>query len=245
MTAPRPEAVVLAARHAGHPDPARRIGAACRSALHGAYAVGLTLAADAALAQRVSLCAAGGLAARGEALQLSLGEGPCIQALSEGARVLVSDMDDTDAIRPWPVYADRAKANGIRAVFSLPILSGLDPARRAGLVLSLYRDRPGPIGESDLRLAQDHADAVDLVLLATPVSSGEELAHAWLLPTDAVIHQAVGMISYRYTLTVGQALALLRAHAYTQGIDLSRLAHAVVHEHLALPDPPFPGSADS
>ncbi|MFI2242136.1 GAF and ANTAR domain-containing protein [Streptomyces chrestomyceticus] len=245
MTAPRPQAVVLAARHAVHSDPARRIGEACRSALLGAYAVGLTLAADAALAQRVSLCAAGRLAARGEALQLSLGEGPCIQALSQGARVLVSDLDDTDAIRPWPVYAGRAKASGIRAVFCLPVLSGLDPARRAGLVLSLYRDRPGPICEADLDLAQDHADAVDLLLLADPAPAGEEVASAWLLPTDAVIHQAVGMISYRYALTVGQALALLRAHAYTQGTDLASLAHAVVHEHLALPDPSPPGSGDS
>ncbi|MGW0903192.1 GAF and ANTAR domain-containing protein [Streptomyces sp. NPDC002853] len=242
---PRPQAVVLAASHLGHAHPARRLGEACRAALRESYAVGLTLAVDAALAQRVSLCATGPLAARGEALQLSLGEGPCVQALRENARVLVSDMDDVEVTRHWPFYAARARAGEIRAVFALPVLSGSDPAGRFGLVLCLYRSRPGPISEADLHTAQDHADAADLLLLTAPVSAGEEPAHAWLLPDDAVVHQAIGMISYRHALTAGQALALLRAHAHTQDMDLTSLAHAVVHERLALTDLRACGPTDS
>ncbi|WP_150249722.1 ANTAR domain-containing protein [Streptomyces albofaciens] len=244
MKLPRPQAVILAARFVGHAHPAQRLGEACRTALNEAYAVGLTLAVDAALAQRVSLCAAGPLAARGETLQISLGEGPCIQALNQMTPVLADDLDDADTVRQWPIYAEQAQAHGIRAVFALPVLSGPDPAQQPGLVLSLYRDRPGPIPKADLHLAQDHADAADLLLLATPTPSEEDLSHAWLLPADAVVHQAIGMISYRHSVTTGQALALLRAHAHTRGTDLSALAHAVVHERLTLPGLSGPPSPD-
>ncbi|MFD0551176.1 GAF and ANTAR domain-containing protein [Streptomyces rectiviolaceus] len=235
MTA-RPDAVALAARFTGQDQPGLRIGTACRTALHNAYSVGLTLAADAALAQRVSLCAVGPLARKGEELQISLGEGPCVQALSQRAQVLVADLDDPATTRHWPVYAQQAKAHRIRAAFALPVLNGTDPAQQAGLVLTLYRHCPGPMSDADLQAAQDHADAADLLLLAAPVPAGDDLAHAWLLPTDAVVHQAIGMISYRHSLTTGQALALMRAHGHTQATTLTALARAIVDDHFTLPD---------
>ncbi|MEU7224385.1 GAF domain-containing protein [Streptomyces chrestomyceticus] len=238
MTGPEPEVVALAARFAGQDHPARHLGHACHAALHGTYSVGLTLAADAAMAQRVSLAAAGPLAARGETLQINLGEGPCVQALAQGAPVLASDLDDSHTTRQWPVYAEQARAHNIRAAFALPLIHGPRPGRQAGLVLTLYRDRPGPASETDLRTARTHADAAELLLLTAPAPTEDDLAHAWLLPADAVVHQAIGMISYRHTLTTGQALALLRAHAHTTETDLTALAHAIVHDHLTLPDPP-------
>ncbi|MGW7067260.1 GAF and ANTAR domain-containing protein [Streptomyces sp. NPDC054855] len=245
MTAARREAVILAARYTRDAEPGLRIGEACRRALHSAYSVGLTLAADAALAQRVSLCAVGPLARKGEELQISLGEGPCVQALSERAPVLVADLDDPAATLHWPVFAQQAKAHHIRAAFALPVLNGADPAQQAGLVLSLYRHRPGPISDADLHTAQNHVNAADLLLLAMPVPSEDELIHAWLLPADAVVHQAIGMISYRHALTTGQALALLRAHAHTRTTTLSDLAHAVIDDHVDLRDLPPSEDSDS
>ncbi|MGW7079860.1 GAF and ANTAR domain-containing protein [Streptomyces sp. NPDC054866] len=245
MTGARAQAVALAAYYTGQTQPGLRIGEACRTALHSAYSVGLTLAADAALAQRVSLCAAGPLAPRGEELQISLGEGPCVQALSQRAPVLVADIEDSAATRHWPVYAQQAKAHHIRAAFALPVLNGTDPAQQAGLILTLYRHTPGPISDTDLQTAQDHADAADLLLLAAPVSTEDDLIHAWLLPADAVVHHAIGMISYRHSLTTGQALALLRAHAHSQATPLTDLARAIVDDHLTLHDPPPSDAADS
>ncbi|MFC8131304.1 GAF and ANTAR domain-containing protein [Streptomyces sp. NPDC057302] len=237
--------MALAARYAGQGQPGLRIGEACRMALRRSYSVGIALAVDAALAQRVSLCAAGPLAPKGEELQISLGEGPCVQALGERAQVLVEDLDDPVATRHWPIYAKQAKEHHIRAAFALPVLNGSDPAQQAGFVLTLYRHRPGPISDADLRTAQDHADAADLLLLAAPVPSEDDLVHAWLLPADAVVHQAIGMISYRHSLTTGQALALLRAHAHTDATPLSALAYAVVDDGFMLDDPPASGVTES
>ncbi|MEU7162108.1 GAF and ANTAR domain-containing protein [Streptomyces chrestomyceticus] len=245
MTGFRAEAVALASRYVGQAQPARHLGAACRTALDNAYSVGLTLAADAALAQRASLCAAGPLADHGERLQINLGEGPCVQALTQGAPVFADDLDDPHATRQWPVYAQQAQVHHIRAAFALPALNGSGPARQAGLALTLYRDRPGPLSAADLYTAQLHTDAAELLLLTAPRPAEEDLADAWFLPVDAVVHQATGIISYRHTLTTAQALALLRAHAHTTDNDLTTLAHAIVHENLRLPDPPDTGPTDT
>ncbi|MEV6757151.1 ANTAR domain-containing protein [Streptomyces sp. NPDC051214] len=203
--------------------------------------MGLTLAVDAALAQRVSLAAQGPLAARGEALQINLGEGPCIEALNHRKTVLVPDLDDPGRTGAWPVYAQRARAYGIRAAFALcAVAQPSQPSAQPGLVLSVYRDSPGPLPAADLEVARNHLHAADLLLLTVPLPGEDDATTPWLLPADATVHQATGMLSYRHHVTISQALALLRAHAYTRQRDLHDLAQAVVHHGLQLPQLPPP-----
>ncbi|MEU9555550.1 GAF and ANTAR domain-containing protein [Streptomyces fumanus] len=243
MTAHRVETVLLATRHADHPAPARSITRACREALETPYSVGLTLAVDAALAQRASLAADGPLADRGEALQINLGEGPCVHALRRHAPVFADDLDASDASRSWPVFAAQARAHGIRSVFALPVLNGPGTAAQTGLVLSLYGDRPGRLSDADLETALAHAHAAELLLLSASTPDEDEVTRGLLLPVDAVVHQATGMISYRHGLSTDQALALLRAHAHLRDVDLTDLAFSVVHQGLRLPElagPPSP-----
>lgn len=221
----------------------------CRAALHNAYSVGLTLAVDAALAQRVSLAAEGPLAARGEALQISLGEGPCIQALTQRKAVLVPDLDDAGLTGAWPVYAQRARTQGIRAAFALcAVVRNSRTSRTSpqpGLVLSLYRDQSGTMSDADLQTVRLHVEAADLLLLTVPVPGEDDAGDAWLLPADAVVHQATGVISYRHNVSTSQALALLRAHAHTRQTELYDLARAIIRDGLHLqplppPDPTSP-----
>ncbi|MEU5776604.1 GAF and ANTAR domain-containing protein [Streptomyces venezuelae] len=241
MTASRKAAVELAALHVDRPDPSSSLVHSCRAELRYVCSVGLTLAVDAALAQRVSLAAEGPLARRGEALQINLGEGPCVEALKERRTVLVPDLDDPYPTVGWPVYAQQARAHGIRAAFALcallePDHSGPQP----GLVMSVYRDRPGPLPHKDLETVRAHVHAADILLLAVPRPGENTAADAWFLHSDAVVHQATGMISYRHHVTAGQALALLRAHAHACQTDVRDLAHTVVHEGLHLPPLPPP-----
>ncbi len=79
--------------------------AACRDALRTPCSVGLTLAADAAMARRISLCGDGPLADGGEKLQCNLGEGPCVQTLQQRAPVLAEDLGDVHTVRQWPLFA--------------------------------------------------------------------------------------------------------------------------------------------
>ncbi|MEU8954174.1 GAF domain-containing protein [Streptomyces sp. NPDC048518] len=238
MTTSQAAAVELAALHVERPDPSDSLVRSCRAELSRPCSVGLTLATDAALAQRVSLAAVGPLAGRGEALQIDLGEGPCVEALSGLRAVLAPDLDDPQATAGWPVYAGQARAHGIHAAFAFPLAQPGRTSPRPGLVLSLYRDRHGMLPDTDLLTARTHLCAAELILLTVPISGEEDAADAWLLPTDAVVHQATGMISYRHSLTAAQALALLRAHAHTRQTNLAALSEDVVHHGLHLPPPP-------
>ncbi|MFI0240441.1 ANTAR domain-containing protein [Streptomyces sp. NPDC016845] len=242
MTFPSEEAVELAAhltrRHKGTDS----IAAVCRAALRTPYSVGLALASDAALAGRVSLCWDGPLADDGETLQVNLGEGPCVQALQRHGPVHADDLSLSPPTQAWPLFAHEARSRGIRAAFALPApfpaTTGPGPGGVGGLVLSLYRDRPGPLSLADQHTATTHLSAA-LLLLRMTVAATPEDEHPSLIPLSqlhAVIHQASGMISYRHGIPVDQALDRLRAHALSHAVDLTDLAHAVVHEGRSIPE---------
>ena len=71
-------------------------------------------------------------------LQFSLGEGPCVEAFTEGRPVLVPDLAELTGHR-WPMFADAARQTTVQALFVLPLQAG---ALVIG-VLDLYRDEPG------------------------------------------------------------------------------------------------------
>ncbi|WP_051831219.1 ANTAR domain-containing protein [Streptomyces violens] len=237
MRRTRPEAARLAYYLARHRDGPGSIAAACRTALRAPCSVGLTLAADAALARRISLCCDGPLADAGETLQINLGEGPCVQALQQRATVLAADLTDPGTVRLWPVFADQAQASGIYAAFALPAASHPRFADRAGIVLSLYRDRSGPLSPADQHTARIHLEAAQLLLQAACTPAPEDDPPFFhFAPPQAVVHQAIGVIIQRHNVSADHALDRLRGHAHSHGLDLSDLAHAIVHEGLDLPD---------
>jgi hypothetical protein len=54
------------------------------------------------------------------------------------------------------------------------------------------------------------------------------------LATSAQIHQASGVVSVQLGITVGAALAVLRAHAYAEPSSLAEVARQVVEHRLRL-----------
>jgi hypothetical protein len=91
-------------------------------------------------------------------LQLTAGQGPCLDAFAAGAKVLVGDLE-VEASR-WPGFAPEALALGVVAVFSFPLQVG---AVRLG-TLDLYRVTVGPLTAAELDAA---------LLLAGMVSMAE------------------------------------------------------------------------
>ena len=94
-------------------------------------------------------------------LELTLGEGPSLDASTSGGPVLVSDLGTGEAARRWPVFALAALQAGAGAIFAFPLRIG---AIRAG-VLGLYRARPGPLTAFQLGDALVFADTATLLLL--------------------------------------------------------------------------------
>ncbi|GGZ20976.1 ANTAR domain-containing protein [Streptomyces poonensis] len=234
MTGPRPKAAQLADHLLRHHHGPGSLATICRAALQTPCSVGLALAADAALARRISLCGDGPLADAGETLQINLGEGPCVQALQQRATVLADDLADPGVVRLFPLFAHQARARGIRAVLALPAPPRSRAPERGGLVLCLYRDRPGPLPLADRHTAADHLGAALLLLQAACTAEGRP-PPVRLPEPQALLHQAVGVICYHHAVSVDQALDLLRSHAFSHGMDLGDLARAVVRDDLRLP----------
>lgn len=170
-------------------------------------------------------------------LQITLGEGPCLEVVASGAPVLVSDLDDGDAARRWPGFTPQACQASAAAIFALPLQIG---AIRAG-ALGLYRDKPGPLSSLEFSDALLLADAAVVVLLESQHLDGEAAAGAGpdgqppnLARHRAEIDQATGMVSAQLDVAIGEAFVRLRAYAYAQDRRLSEVARDIVARRLRL-----------
>ena len=159
--------------------------------------------------------------ARLEDLQLTVGEGPCVDAYATGGPILVPDV--AEAIARWPAFGSAALELGAAAVFSFPLQVGVV---RIGS-LDLYRDTPNGLSRPAL------ADALILADLATHTVIEELDGHniddvTWLADSHVEIHQAVGMVRIQLGVRSDAALLRLRAYAFAQGISLAAVAGQVV-----------------
>lgn len=94
-----------------------------------------------------------------EDLQVSLGQGPCVEAVRTAAPVLVPEIAG-HGVPAWAAFADRARHRGVRALFAFPLMAGAVPIG----AFDLYRVRPGALDAGQLAdagiLAQLAGDAV-------------------------------------------------------------------------------------
>jgi hypothetical protein len=173
-----------------------------------------------------ALAGAGRRASTIPELQFALGEGPCLDAYTSGAPVLLSDLTAEGAIR-WPVFAEAAVEAGVRAEFSLPLSVG--PSSIGAF--DLCRDEPGMLSDEHLADALVAADiARDALLYLQEPPHHADLAE--LLETTSadrfVVHQATGMIAVQLDETPSNALARLRASAFQSGRSVYDIAQDVV-----------------
>jgi hypothetical protein len=174
------------------------------------------------------VCATDEVSAKIEELQLTLGEGPCIDVSMTGSPVLLSDLSQSPdvALERWPAFMERATSAGVKAVFAFPLRVG---AINVG-VIDLYRDRPGELSPADLAGALMAADAAALALLYLDVDGTEAFTddHASRAAYQLQVHQATGMVMAQAVVAIDQAFLMLRARAFADGRPLTELAGDVV-----------------
>jgi hypothetical protein len=173
------------------------------------------------------------VAASLEEAQLTFGQGPCVDAFTEGGPVLVADLRTAEYLGRWPAFAPAALDSGARAVFALPLQIG---AIRLG-ILDLYRRRAGGLSPDELADALVFADTAAMLLLDATAGTKPGTAElAWQRDEgsahQAVVHQATGMILVQLGVTAEAAFARLRAHAYAHERRLSDVAGDVVDRRL-------------
>jgi transcriptional regulator with GAF, ATPase, and Fis domain len=152
----------------------------------------------------------------------TLGEGPCVDAITEHAPVLARDLHDRATASRWPMWSAAAEQAGVRAVLAMPLEAG---AITAG-VLSFYAHQAWHPTDVQFAAGRRLVDAALLVLLDMAVAVGEfesgEDGRYGELPVllRADVHRAAGMIMAQAGITIDQALARLRAYAFTTGRPL-------------------------
>jgi ANTAR domain/GAF domain len=187
------------------------------------------------------LCVTDDISARIEELQLTFGEGPCMDAYTSGSPVLTADLGSSEAFRRWPAFAPAAREVGAAAVYAFPLQMG---AARVG-VMDLYHVQPRSLESGELRDALLLADTTTLLLVGREAASLDhpDPAVAGLLSERegyrAEIDQATGMISVQLSVGIDEAFVRLRAYAYARDRSLTDVARDVVARRLRFtPDLP-------
>jgi hypothetical protein len=164
------------------------------------------------------------LATEIERLQLTLGEGPCVDSSTSRLPVLVPDLGDPQDLvaSRWPVFRTEATRLGARAIFAFPIHFG---TIQLGAV-DLYRRSPGPLSGPQLDNALAGVDGVGLAVLEAPDQYGDPSAP---VTTTMVVHQAAGMVMAQLDSSIEEAVVRLRAAAFAENRTVNELAADIVN----------------
>lgn len=164
-------------------------------------------------------------------LQVTVGEGPAVDAGRSGGPILVGDLDEPGSQRRWPLFAPLAVEAGASALFALPLGVG---TIRVG-VLALHRTAAGQLSPAALADSLAFAELALVLLLdeqaGLPVPNGDAAVDGLSLHRPQV-HQATGMISAQLDVDMDDAFARLRARAFVEQRPLAELAADVVARRL-------------
>jgi hypothetical protein len=170
-------------------------------------------------------------------LQLTLGEGPCMDALAAQRPVFEPDLAGVRTGR-WPAYAPAAASLGVRSVFAFPLQVGASPLG----VMDVYRRAPGALTADRVGLALAFADLTVEARVGGPHAVTQGTTARGLddvLDSHYVVYQAQGMTMVDLGVALDDALARLRAYAFAEDRSLYHVAQDVVHGRLRLePDAP-------
>lgn len=176
--------------------------------------------------------AAGPVMAQLEELEVTLGEGPFVDAYASGRPALEADLDHRCS--RWPLFAPRAVELGARAVFAVPLQVAGVPLGS----LDLYRDRPGMLATEELAVALLMADVVTELVLDLQAEVAPGAVHDELMDGDGVyaasVHQACGVVAAQLGVPVAVGLARLRAYAFVHARPLAEVAELVLQGRLRL-----------
>jgi hypothetical protein len=219
----------LLAAEAGRRGQPISIAVACHAAVRGLRVEGATVAAVGPGSMNVPVFATSPLGRRLEELESSLGEGPGLQAHAEGAPILTSDIQRHHP--RWPLYGTAAAEMGVRGVFAFPLRSGTIPIG----VFQLHRKDVSVLSPEQLGDALVLADIMAVLLLGSgDEHGGDFLQDAVLSDHYTEVYQATGMVSVHLGVSIADALARLRGHAFAQGHSISAVAREIVQGRLRL-----------
>lgn len=210
-----------------------RLERLCRNCVSAVSVDGGSVSLVSSQGSRVALGATDALAAQLEEIQMTLGEGPYLDAAASISPVKVHNFADpaTAGAERWPFLAKEAARLEVCAMFGFPVSIGDVSVGTVGL----YRRKPGALSADQLGTTLTAVDDIAASLLEqetwTEVASrvpAVEDPPVRLGTGTPLVHQAAGMTMIQLDVSISEALALLRATAFAEGKALADLAIEVV-----------------
>ncbi|WP_329275651.1 ANTAR domain-containing protein [Streptomyces sp. NBC_01451] len=234
---------VLVAEHAARRGVRVGVADVCSAAVATLPVGGAGLSAMSRTAPSHPLCSTDDISEQLEELQLTLGEGPCVDAFLHGSAVLTPDLLTPELQDRWMVFTEAALQAGARAVFALPLqLGAISPG-----VLDLYAHVPVRLNAEELADALAFADLATLVLLDTRIeeTGGPHDGRVEDLGAyRAEVDQASGILTVQLGVGIEEAFVRLRAYAYARGRRLADVAADVVAHRVRFPPDMEPDPTD-
>jgi len=190
------------------------VAAACGSSSVALTLVGATL-------DQLALAASDQPARAAQELEFLLGEGPAREATS---RVRPVTAVGTALLDRWPGYGPAVAELGIAEVAAVP----LSLAGACVGALAVFDPAPGIVGTGTFA---EVAEALTRSMILNPNGDPGLYGGADL---RAEVHQAAGMVSVQLDCSVADALELIKAHAFAEGVSANTVAEGIVQGRLRL-----------
>ena len=163
-----------------------------------------------------SVAASDDTAAKADALQDDLREGPCLDATFESENFVV---DDLRTETRWPEWAARVADLGLRSSMSVRLTSNNESIG----ALNLYGDQPGAFA-GDLDIAMIYATYAAEAMSRARLVSGLRNA----MGSRHTIGMAQGVLAVRYDISYERAFQVLHRYSNDHNIKLRTLAEQVM-----------------
>lgn len=173
-----------------------------------------------------SLAVTDPLVGEADRLQYELGEGPCVDAMTEQRDFACEDLSSDPR---WPRWGPAAAALGLTSLLAARMTTADEPFG----ALNLYARHPRRFTHGDVDLA--HVFAHQAALALTGVRRVEQLRVA--VDGRTVIGQAQGMLMERFGLSPQQAFSVLRRYSQDHNIRLRAVAEELVQTGSLEPAP--------
>ncbi|ROR89408.1 GAF and ANTAR domain-containing protein [Nocardioides aurantiacus] len=166
------------------------------------------------------------VARRGDAIELELGDGPCLDALRDDEPDLHLCADLTAPNR-WPALASRLVAETpVRGMGGFRLRTA---GRHLG-ALNLFSSTPGALGEESMAQAAVLAAFASVAVTAALHGEEAETMRAGL-QSNRTIGTALGLLMQTHDLTDAEAFGVLSRLSQQMNVKLSQLAADVIEQH--------------
>jgi GAF domain-containing protein len=159
-----------------------------------------------------------------DAIQYSIGEGPCISAAATGQTKRSGRLDRDPR---WPLFGPRAGELGVHSALSLPLQT---PTKILG-AMNVYAHAPDSFGSRAQQLGEAFSISAALAvqhaqIFEQTIRLADQLQMG--LNNRALIDQAIGTLRYQHGESAGDSLHRLRKMSVDQHVSVTEIAIAVI-----------------